>query len=490
MNHRGKEAASAVLVTVLVWGCSFDTAGPPFGAGDLAGLLPDSITRKDRAKIPRDKATKVPDSASSSDGPPLKRTAAFPGAEGFGVWSRGGRGGKVLFVNNLKDFLPGTEAIIPGSLRGAVLAKGPRTIIFRVSGTITLKGPLEITEPYLTLAGQSAPGDGVCLKGHGTRLLNTHDVVIRHLRFRPGDLVGLEEAKVGKKWETDALSIHNSNKVIIDHCSASWGNDEVLSITSSSLITVQWTLITESLNDSTHTGGKHGHGGLVNAMDDGLVTQHRNLWAYHTTRCPRPGSTALCKGPGLLYDFRYNVIHMGGKGATVKDSDKVRMNFIGNSITGTYEFTGTTAARIYQAQNRYAGKDPGWTLFKGAYVKEGAPFVVAPVSASIPEKAQNAVLASAGAILPKRDLVDQRVVAAVQANGGKIINSQDEVGGWPTLSSAPAPTDSDLDGMPDSWEGKHGLNTKLATDNILDPDGDGYTNIEEWLNKTDPKVKD
>lgn len=155
---------------------------------------------------------------------------AFPGAEGFGMYSRGGRGGKVIAVTELRDYLPGREKPVPGSFRAACLASGPRIVVFRVAGTIELKAGLRIAEPYITIAGQAAPGDGVCLRNFGVGI-RTHDVVIRYLRIRPGDEIGREYRKQGKPFDTDAVCIATGGRrVILDHCSTSWANDEVLSV--------------------------------------------------------------------------------------------------------------------------------------------------------------------------------------------------------------------------------------------------------------------
>ncbi len=139
---------------------------------------------------------------------------AFPGAEGFGAHSKGGRGGAIIKVLNLNDSGK-------GSLREAVETSGPRIVLFSVSGVIELKSPLIVSEPYMTLAGQSAPGDGICIKGYGIVIDNTHDIVIRYMRFRPGDVSGMEQ---------DAITVFSSSNVMIDHCSASWGTDEVVSV--------------------------------------------------------------------------------------------------------------------------------------------------------------------------------------------------------------------------------------------------------------------
>src|SRR3990172_5507517 len=244
-----------------------------------------------------------------------ERTRAFPGAEGFGAFSQGGRGGRVLFVNNLND--DGA-----GSLREACRTKGPRIVVFRVGGIIELKSNLKITEPYITIAGQTAPGDGICLKNFTLWVKNTHDVVIRYIRSRPGDQM---------KVEQDAISIDTSKNVIIDHCSASWGTDETLSVTGKGCtnVTVQWCMITESLDNSVHHKGRHGYGSLFRL--DGNVSVHHNLYAHNSSRNPRPGTYGDVRRGGLL-DFRNNVIYNWGVRAGYSAEDKITMNYIANYL--------------------------------------------------------------------------------------------------------------------------------------------------------------
>ena len=413
---------------------------------------------------------------------------AFPEAEGFGACAKGGRGGQVIAVTTLEDYVPGEETPIPGSLRAAIEAPGPRIVVFRVSGIIALKATLSITEPYLTLAAQTAPGDGVCLKDYSVSIRDTHDIIIRHLRSRPGDELGIT---------LDALSTGGgSQNVILDHCSASWANDEVLSVSGAGQdnITVQWCFITESMNQSHHEKGAHGYGTLLRT--DGRVTFHHNLYAHHSTRCPRPGTYG--DPPGLLLDFRNNVIYNWRGPAGYSAADPVRMNYIGNYLKPgpstrdkTHAFqVGGPATTLYVAGNVVEGVDArdDWALISGK--KEGArtetPFDTAPVDTHTAAEAFEAVLANAGATLPKRDGVDARVVQTVREGAGKIINSQADVGGWPEYAPASPPADTDEDGMPDAWEKLHGLNPQEPADNTADPDGDGYTNIEEFLNGTDP----
>ncbi|MFO7974236.1 MAG: pectate lyase [Candidatus Hydrogenedentota bacterium] len=420
-----------------------------------------------------------------------ERTRAFPEAEGFGAFAKGGRGGRVIAVTNLEDYVPGKNEPIPGSLRAACEATGPRIVVFRVSGTIALKATLAITEPYLTLAGQSAPGDGVCLKDHGVSIRDTHDIVIRYLRSRPGDELGIT---------LDALSTGGgSRNVILDHCSASWANDEVLSVSGAGQdnITVQWCFITESMNESHHEKGAHGYGTLLRT--DGRVTFHHNLYAHHRTRCPRPGTYG--DPPGLLLDFRNNVVYNWRGPAGYSAADPVRMNYVGNYLKPgpstrdkTHAFqVGGPATMLCVADNVVEGVDTkdDWALISGK--KEGTraktPFDTAPMPTDSAEEAFETVLGNAGATLPKRDAVDARVVQSVHEGTGAIIDSQADVGGWPEYAPASPPADTDQDGMPDKWEKQHGLNPQHPADNTADPDGDGYTNIEEFLNGTDPKAQ-
>jgi len=404
----------------------------------------------------------------SNAGSPVR---AFPGAEGFGAFARGGRGGRVLFVTTLSDYVPGREPRIPGSLRAACEAEGPRTVVFRIAGTIRLRAPLVIREPFLTLAGQTSPRDGICLRDYGVTVA-TSEVIIRYMRFRPGDAVGRRLVKQGKHWSTDALTVSKgARNVIIDHCSCSWANDEVCSVSGAGItdVTVSWTIISESLNRSTHHKGSHGYGSLIRT--NGRVTFHHNLYAFHRSRSPRPGTY----GEGcILFDFRNNVMYEGGRGYSAEDP--VRMNFVGNWHPAT-PFKATKACRFYAWGN--VGEIRGGR-------RQSKPFRVAPVHTTSAGEAKRAVLAEAGATLPQRDRVDARVAGLVRSGGGHIIDSPEQVGSWPELRSEPPPADRDRDGMPDRWEKAHGLNPAKANDNA-DSDGDGYTDLEEYLNGTDPK---
>ena len=438
---------------------------------------------------------------------------AFPGAEGFGAYSKGGRGGQILFVTNLNDYNPENETPIEGSLRRAVETNGPRTILFRVSGIIELKSNLRIFNPFITIAGQSAPGDGICLKNYEISIW-THDVIIRYIRCRPGDEMGVD--KEGG-FETDAISMYEfSENVIIDHCSASWSIDETISLWSREpnnpplSVTVQWCIISESLNDSYHPKGPHGYGSLIRFT--GGASFHHNLYAHHFSRNPHV-DTYL---GDMTLDFRNNAIYNYGQPGNMM-FHPINMNYVGNYLKpgpdaqtldiGVFLFAessmgvslfqyitsfGQNVRRIYPAGNIIEGKDYDnqWDMFYKVYNrnKMDKPFEVASVTTEFAENAFENVLMYAGATLPKRDGVDLRIIADVRNGTGHIIDSQTQVGGWPNLESAPAFIDSDNDGLPDDWEIKHGLDPTINLDNNLDNDGNGYTNIEEWLNGTIPQL--
>ena len=419
---------------------------------------------------------------------------AFPGAEGFGAESIGGRGGKVLFVTNLNDSGP-------GSLRAAVETDGPRTVIFRVSGTISLESTLVVTKPYITIVGQTAPGDGICLKNHALAIA-ADQTIVRYLRCRPGD---------NTKAESDALSISSGQNIIVDHCSASWSVDETLSASTSGQlgnVTVQWCIISESLNDSVHHKGAHGYGSLIRGGWGNGYTFHHNLYAHHHARLPRPGNyNDQSRDPdGFILDFRNNVIYNWAGTSAGYNADGsngtnsiTKMNFVGNyykagvNSAGNLAFAESTpTAKAYFDGNCMNGvyPDDPWSLVTfnrlsvediQAY-KQTNPILVPPVYTDDAITAYEQVLKSAGATLPKRDAVDSRIANEVISGMGKIINDEADVGGWPELKSAEPPADSDRDGMPDDWEKQHGFDAHNPADGNADADGDGYTNLEEYLN--------
>lgn len=419
---------------------------------------------------------------------------AFPGAEGFGAYSKGGRGGEVFYVTNLNNSGP-------GSLRWAVEQKGPRTIVFEVSGTIELKERLNIENPFIAIAGQTAPGDGICLKGETVRVA-THDVIIRYIRVRLGDGMHGQGSLQGK----DAISISNGKDIILDHCSASWSMDEVLSASTSNpdltRVTVQWCFITEALNPDNHS-----YGSLIRGTGGAKYSFHHNLYAHNRGRNPRPGNYNVNsheKDPeGFLLDFRNNVIYnwKGDYAGYNSDSESItKLNYVGNFLipgpdsenTGIAYRTGSPYNKAWFGDNYYDYKKPknkwdviryndDWNEKVIESFKQSQPFPAASVKTDKPWKAFEKVLSSAGATLPKRDTVDKRMVIDVRKRTGAIIDSQDEVSGWPELRSIPAPTDTDRDGMPDDWERKNGLDPNNAEDRNKMAEN-GYTMLEKYIN--------
>ncbi|WP_339922259.1 hypothetical protein [uncultured Cyclobacterium sp.] len=247
---------------------------------------------------------------------------AFPTAEGYGKYTVGGRGGKVYEVVNLNDSGK-------GSLREAVEAEGPRTVVFRVSGTIKLEDELRIRNPYITIAGQTAPGDGITLRAYPL-MINADEVIIRYIRVRLGNESG---------GETDAISSRYTTNLILDHVSASWSIDETMSIYHGKNVTVQWCITSESLYKSNHQKGNHGFGGIWGAN---YSTYHHNLIANHSNRNPRFGS-----GVGNT-DFRNNVIFNWGYestyGGEVSQVGNDKSNFTNINMVGNYYKAGPATA--------------------------------------------------------------------------------------------------------------------------------------------------
>lgn len=440
---------------------------------------------------------------------------AFPGAEGHGAMTRGGRGGRVIAVTNLNDSGP-------GSLRAAVEAEGPRIVVFRVSGTIVLESPLKISHPYLTIAGQTAPGDGVALRKHQIQI-NADEVVIRYLRVRLGDESGVD---------ADAVSSRYHKNIILDHLSASWSIDEAVSLYHGENVTVQWSLIAESLYASNHIKGHHGFGGI---WGSNYSTYHHNLLAHHSSRNPRfaSGCGYTDYRNNVLFNWGYNSAYGGEKRqqGNAKFSHCV-VNVVANYYKpGPATVPGEVRRRIvnptsggrgfgswFVADNFLEG-DPAVTADNWAggvqpeadqegvdEIRLDQPWPAKPIQQQSAEEAYLLVLREAGATLPARDPVDRRIVeetrrgeAAYQGAGYRkdhpaadeskpsgIIDSQNDVGGWPKLASSPAPADSDGDGLPDAWEEKFDFDPGVAIDPARDSDRDGYTDVEEYLNGTDP----
>ncbi len=437
---------------------------------------------------------------------------AFPGAWGGGMFTTGGRGGKVIEVTTLDDSGP-------GSLRAAIDAEGPRIVVFRVAGIIELESALNINNPDITIAGQSAPGDGVCL-AHDSVNINTRNVILRHLRVRRGRPEGGQGS--------DNIGGNPESNIMVDHCSTSWGMDENLSLyrymkprpgqgdvkLPTQNVTVQYCITSEALD-----AGHHAFGGTWGGQDS---TFHHTLFACNTGRNPSIGMSGE-------FDFRNNVI-FNWKHRTMDGGDETSLiNVIncyykpgpatnenmrnvmarieqrdmyspGNRFQpgGWYARTRNRPGKWYVAGNYFDGEPEitanNWEGMQGneELARVNTPFEGWPVNQETAVEAFESVLARAGATLPKRDAVDARVCEMVRT--GKtmtpdgVVSDPEQVGGYPDYAFDPAtvPADGDHDGMSDAWETEHKLNPADAADGPQDADDDGYTNVEEALNGTDP----
>ena len=435
------------------------------------------------------------------------------GADGGGKNTTGGRGGVVVHVTTLEDTKDATTGQpMAGTLRKALQMGGTRTIVFDVSGTINLNSQLEIASGNVTVAGQTAPGDGICIAGYPV-VVRANNVILRFLRLRMGDQ---------NKVEGDALSVNDSQNVLIDHCSCSWSTDECVSCYGNTDFTLQYCFITESLRESVHAKGAHGYGGIWGGKN---ASFHHNLLAHHQNRNPRFDHDYVnvqCVGPidyvnNVVYNWESNSAY-GGEGST-KGGGGRHINFVnnyykpgpstksnvntrlvdpwtscsncvegskvlpkggtvkppqiylvGNTMTSSAEVTADNWKGSTKSKS-VAGVDTRWT--------EGLTSLVNEQDAAT---AYETVLAKAGCSY-RRDALDERIVNEVRNGGGKLVNTPSEAGGYPVIEEIhrPANYDTDRDGMPDEWEDKYGLNKNSDADGKLCTLNNSYTNLEVYL---------
>lgn len=438
----------------------------------------------------------------------VNEDVAFPGAEGYGKYTTGGRGGKVFIVNNLNDDGP-------GSFREAVKSKKPKIVVFAVSGTIHLLSPLEI-EANTTIAGQTAPGEGICLADHPVTL-GGNNIIVRYMRFRMGDRYQ-NKGKTPGAGHDDAFSAQKRSNIIIDHCSMSWSTDEVFSVYRGDSTTLQWNIISEPLNYSYHFEKgdtdfqKHGYGGIWGGK---RLSAHHNLFAHCVSRTPR--FDGIRNAPEEFVDYRNNVIYnwgqnnvYGGEGGTYNiinnyykygpaTSKSVQNRIVNPSKTDSIPFgkyyvggnyvDGSTEVTTNNWHGVHMGQ--GGTEEDKKIALIGKPHPFSPVTSQTATDAYHLVLQSAGASF-RRDSIDQRIINDVKNRTGKFIDVQggfphgttyeQTIGAWPALKKGNVPNDTDKDGMPDEWEEKNGLNKNEASDATTNKLHKRYTNIEVFIN--------
>jgi hypothetical protein len=436
------------------------------------------------------------------------KSVAFPEAEGFGKYTTGGRGGKVFIVSNLNDKGP-------GSFREAAESKEKRIIVFAVSGTIHLDSKLNI-KGDVTIAGQTAPGDGICLADNSV-LLGGDNIIVRYLRFRMGDKYqkgGMIDGNGGD----DAFGGTRRKNIVIDHCSMNWSTDEVFSVYAGDSTTLQWNLISEPLNYSYHyetgdTGYEHhGYGAIWGGRHSSF---HHNLFAHCNSRTPRfdgirnipEENCDYCNN--VIYDWGHNNVYAGEGG---------NYNIVNNYYKYGPSTSNSVKYRIANPWNKVPSISFGKWYVNGNYVdgslsvtknnwdgvalEKGAdddkksllinqPFSSVEIKKQSAEDAFQSVLKNAGASY-KRDILDERIINDVKNRNGRLIDVQGgyphgteyekTINAWPVLKSAPAPADSDKDGIPDDWEKKNGLNPNDASDASQYKLDKNYTNIEVYIN--------
>ncbi|MGC9344290.1 MAG: pectate lyase family protein, partial [Bacteroidales bacterium] len=376
---------------------------------------------------------------------------AFPGAEGFGASTPGGRGGAVLFVDNLNDYDPSFEEPLEGSLRKALEKEGPRIVIFRVSGYIDLVAPLVLTESQITIAGQTAPGEGICLRGNSFIIKGKydqpiHDIIVRYLRIRPGDKRNSPSDKAPVMTDDDAtgsdgITIDNARNIIIDHCSVSWAVDENMQITASENVTIQYCIISEALHRSVHFKGPHSKGVII-GYGANKISFHHNLIIHCADRNPYFPAEG---NEDFIIDFRNNVVYnwwINGGVSYPKSNHQGRINFIGNTyIPGinSWEIRSLTLGvntqvyardnfgpyRTADNQNEFAVVD--WERDDADLTLQVEnPFITPRVTTIAASEALINVLKSAGASKPCRDDVDLRLIEELKLRQGKVIDHPSE----------------------------------------------------------------
>lgn len=445
---------------------------------------------------------------------------AFPGADGYGRYTQGGRGGSVYYVTSLAD----TDT--PGTLRYGVTRLSKVTILFKVSGTIHLNSGLNISQSNITIAGQSAPGDGICVADYPVSV-SGNNIIVRYMRFRMGD----RKLSADEADGADAFGGRFCQNVIIDHCSISWCTDECASFYANTDFTMQWCIISESLRQSLHSKGAHGYGAIWGGLGASYL---HNLLIHHDSRTPRFGTGNLGDPADHVTDMRNNVIYnwsgngcYGAEGMTVNminnyykpgpaTTSSSKNRFIGiddatssdgtTSIWGKFYLNGNYNSKyttinnnnwdgvVVNQSNLINGKASKADVMSSTELGE-----TPSLHLHTAQKAYQAVLDFAGCSR-SRDAIDQRLVSecrkgtytykGVSANKGGIIDNLDDLcpadadenwSPWPDLASTTPPADADEDGMSDLWEEIKGLDPTDPSDRNVRNE-EGYTMLEVYLN--------
>ena len=457
---------------------------------------------------------------------------AFPGAEGYGGYVTGGRGGRVIYVTHIKDNTDKFGAGYKGSFRAAIETPGsdPITIAFKCGGVISPMGALNCSRSNITIAGQTALGNGICIKNYGINF-SGNNIIVRYMRFRVGDAI---------MQNNPALTFSNGKKAIIDHCSFSWSVEENVNITDVDSVSLQWCINSESLYNSTHIKGERAYAAQWGGEH---ASYHHNLLAHHNSRMPRQnGNTS--NDYQLTWDYRNNVHYNWGNpeafygGGIEQVGGFCHSNLVNNFYKPGPATTTSKSSQYFCAPsggrpavvgegNEYIygyglwylngnvmydnpeKTNDNWLGLYGPVEHQSVDsFDAAPVMTFSAEKAYQDVLALAGATKPHRDTIDARIIYEVvsgTATFGGILGSHsgiidhhtdtkpaDAPPGWDAwemymkVDSTEAPPDTDRDGIPDWWEDLNGLESDNPDDGrALASDNSGYTNLEKYLNSDD-----
>jgi hypothetical protein len=485
----------SIGIAGLIWGCELQNIQP----------VTDSKIDEDQEEIQSENQTNQDTTNTSGEYkiPSFNETKAFPTAEGYGRFTKGGRGGKVIYVTNLED------SGSPGTLRYALEeSSGPRTVLFKVAGIIELKDWVKIKDPYITIAGQSAPGSGITLKNSGIQV-ETHDIIIRHLKIRPGD-----DTDGTNPSDRDAFFIfkdRDCHNIVLDHVSFTWGIDENVSFsTGTNNLTMQNCIVAEGLSNSLHNEGEHSKGLLMlNNLDN--ISIINNLFAHNMNRNPLISSNT--RNVHVVNNLVYNwgPIRPGYGTHTQIFKDEIPIN---DAVIyrNLYRKGGTSSdLPLYRTGNWYL-VDGSTFFIDENYIDDGGninalkkvstsflnypDFFVEFMVNQAPSEWQSGyseirsinsvadyVLNNAGARVPILDPVDERIINETKNYAGDFVDSPSDVGGYPTQYQGDVPKDNDEDGIPDKWEISYGLNPDSNNDSEEYSLSSYYTNLEMYLNE-------